>query len=120
MFTHFRSHQDGAALAAGGPLQVSALLGNAAAIVAGPHVAGSAPVDGTIGARIEAAERRFYPLKSDALICTGPVRPAPAPPVQRRILRARDLIGELHSINAQIHKIMFQVDKAVARLATGG
>lgn len=33
-------------------------------------------------------------------------------------LSAKELIAELHSINTQVQRIMFQVDRAVARLAT--
>ena len=58
---------------------------------------------------------------SQSLIRGAPVRdrvPAVRPESYR--LRAKDLIAELDTINAQIHKIMFQVDRAVARLATSG
>lgn len=54
---------------------------------------------------------------SQSLIRGAPVRDR-VPAVNR--LRAKDLIAELDTINAQIHKIMFQVDRAVARLATSG
>jgi hypothetical protein len=37
-----------------------------------------------------------------------------------RQARAKDLIAELNAINTQIHQIMFQVERAVARLATSG
>jgi len=40
--------------------------------------------------------------------------------VQPEKIRAKDLVAELDSINAQIHRIMFQVERAVARLATNG
>ena len=45
--------------------------------------------------------------------------PAPDEPSLPRF-RAKDLVDELGSINAQIHKIMFQVEEAVARLAAAG
>jgi hypothetical protein len=32
--------------------------------------------------------------------------------------RAKDLIAELNAINLQIHRMMIQVERAVARLAT--
>jgi hypothetical protein len=45
---------------------------------------------------------------------------APAALPTRPQTRAKDLIAELNAINTQIHQIMFQVEKAVARLATSG
>ena len=58
---------------------------------------------------------------SQSLIQSAPVRARP-PAVRQKPdrLRAKDLAAELDSINSQIHKIMFQVERAVARLATSG
>ena len=42
------------------------------------------------------------------------------PPPMAPRLKAKDLIAELTLINSQIHRIMFQVDRAVTRLGTTG
>jgi hypothetical protein len=76
-------------------------------------------LEGTVGATISAIDRHFYGEVSDIVTHGAPMdvaeQPAQSPPSQ---LRAKDLIAELHSINAQIHRIMFQVERAVAHLAT--
>jgi hypothetical protein len=78
-------------------------------------------VSGTIEASIETIERLFYGGPSEALVSGAPVAASePAPEPVRSRLRAKDLIAELDSINGQIHKMMFQVERAVARLATSG
>ena len=109
--------QDDEARSAGESLQISALLGFAALL--SPD-AGEAR-RGTVDATVEAVERSFYGKRSDTLINGMPVstdheEPAMAAPR----LRAKDLIAELNLINRQIHRIMFQVDRAVTRLGTTG
>ena len=78
-------------------------------------------VQGTIAATLR-QDQGWYRDSSHWLI-RGTLFPerarAPARPLPPRF-RAKDLVDELGSINAQIHKIMSQVEKAVARLATSG
>ena len=106
--------QDDAARSTGESLQISALLGLAALI--SPEVAAR----GTIDANVEAVERSFYGNKSDTLINGMPVVGDQQLPIAEPRLRAKDLIAELNLINSQIHRIMFQVDRAVTRLGTSG
>jgi hypothetical protein len=79
--------------------------------------------EGTVHASMQFAGDRFYGAVSEALIRGAPLvrtrAPRPAEPTLPR-LRAKDLIAELRTINAQVHRIMFQVERAVARLATSG
>lgn len=111
--------QDGEARTVGESLQISALLGFAALLSSEAGETGARR--GTIDATVEAVERSFYGKRSDTLINGMPVstereeRPMGAPR-----LRAKDLIAELNLINRQIHRIMFQVDRAVSRLGTTG
>lgn len=105
---------------AGGPVQLSPLLGHAALI----PVASGALVSlqsGTVGANVEIADSNYFPRSSDVLIRGEPVMRAavPAKPALPQP-RAKDLIAEINSINSQIHRIMSQVEQAVARLATSG
>lgn len=76
--------------------------------------------DGTISAAIRAEDRHFYGGDTEMVTRGVPVRREEAPPAPPATsgLRAKDLIAELHSINTQIHRIMFQVERAVAKLAT--
>jgi hypothetical protein len=62
----------------------------------------------------------IYASPSEAVIRGVPVRTRPTEAGAPLKLRAKDLIAELDAINAQIHKIMFQVERAVSRLATTG
>ena len=109
--------QDDEARNAGESLQISALLGFAGLI--SPDIGQDGSARGTVDASVEAGERSFYGKRSDALINGAPVssghlasdRPRPC---------AKDLIAELNMINRQIHRIMFQVDRAVTRLGTIG
>jgi hypothetical protein len=101
---------------AGEPLQISALFGFAALISSDP---GDASATGTIDTSIEAVERSFYGEGSENLITGVPVG-VKALESPRARLRAKDLIAELNMINQQIHRIMFQVDRAVSRLGTSG
>jgi hypothetical protein len=100
---------------AGEFLQVSALTGAGRLTLSGAE-AGTRP-HGTVEATIAAADRHFYGHGSEALIRGTPIAIAPKP---RSRVSAKDLVDELQSINTQIHRIMFQVEKAVARLATSG
>ena len=111
--------QDDEARAAGDSLQVSALLGFAALV--SPDVGQIGPEQGTVDTSVEAVERTFYREGSETLISGAPVstkRDTSAQPSPR--LRAKDLIAELNTINRQIHRIMFQVERAVTRLGTSG
>jgi hypothetical protein len=92
-------------------LQVSALMGGA------PLTLSNTPPQGTVAARIASDDRHFYGRMSETLICGSPLGITRKP---RPRVSARDLVEELHSINTQIHRIMFQVEKAVSRLATSG
>jgi len=108
--------QDDEARSAGESLQISALLGFAALL--SPD-AGEAR-RGTVDATVEAIERSFYGKRSDMLINGMPVSTEHEEPALAPRLRAKDLIAELNLINRQIHRIMFQVDRAVTRLGTTG
>jgi len=108
--------QDDEARSAGESLQISALLGFAALL--SPD-AGEAR-RGTVDATVEAIERSFYGKRSDMLINGMPVSTEHEEPAVAPRLRAKDLIAELNLINRQIHRIMFQVDRAVTRLGTTG
>lgn len=116
------SNPDDERPSAGEGLQAAALFGYAALLLADAELLGS-PLKGTIGASVEASAGQpdFYTQRSEALIRGAPVIQAPAQsrPAVRQ-LRAKDLIAELNTINAQIHQIMFQVERAVSRLATSG
>lgn len=102
-------------------VQAAALFGYAALLLADAELLG-ASVQGTIGANVQAiGELDFYAQRSETLISGLPVSLEPAQSQSKtRAFRAKDLIAELDAINAQIHKIMFQVERAVSRLATSG
>jgi hypothetical protein len=100
---------------AGEFLQISALTG-AGPLTLSAAEAGARP-QGTVEATIAAADRHFYGQGSEALIRGTPLAITPK---RRTRVSAKDLVDELQSINTQIHRIMFQVEKAVARLATSG
>jgi hypothetical protein len=90
--------------------------------LAAPHRLQSDPTSGTVDATVEGAEAGTYRTSSEALVGTFPVQ-SPEPDAGeggRLKLHAKDLIEELGAINAQIQRIMFQVEKAVAHLATSG
>jgi len=108
--------QNDEARSAGESLQISALLGFAALL--SPD-AGEAR-RGTVDATVEAVERSFYGKRSDMLINGMPVSTEHEEPAVAPRLRANDIIAELNLINRQIHRIMFQVDRAVTRLGTTG
>jgi hypothetical protein len=111
------STQDDDVPATGEPVRASGRLGYAAPILAEDSVA----VHGTVGANMTATDPHFYGRGSEAVTAGVPVREhgASVKPVPRQP-RTKDLIAELHAINAQIHQIMFQVERAVSRLATSG
>lgn len=117
MFDEIGTDEEGSR--AGDCLQISALLGFAASI--SPDIGEVGSARGTIDASVEAVERSFYGKQSDTVINGAPVtarhaeRASDAPR-----LCAKDLIAELNLINRQIHRIMFQVDRAVTRLGTIG
>ena len=82
------------------------------------HPLESAPVSGTIGTTVDSDDSGSYRTDSESLVRSTPVQ-VPEDP-SRLKLHAKDLIEELDAINAQIQRIMFLVEKAVARLATSG
>jgi hypothetical protein len=78
-------------------------------------------LEGTIDATVEAPEGSCY-----GTLFRSWIR---APLAMNRMeasrassggFRAKDLIAELDIINGQIHRMMFQVERAVAHLATSG
>jgi hypothetical protein len=76
---------------------------------------------GTVGATVRNFDQRAYISAPAALLHQmplGPARPRDSGPGPR--VHARDLIAELDSINTQIQRMMFQVERAVARLAMSG
>ena len=119
MFTN--SNPDNETPSAGQGLNACALFGYAALVLADAELLRT-PVQGTVGTTVEASgDPHFYVRQSEALIRGAPVtQDATQPAPVSRQLRAKDLIAELHAINAQIHQIMFQVERAVSRLATSG
>jgi len=90
----------------------------------GAHPILAADVKGTIDAAVEAIDDYSYGTLSEDWVREDPLglvasTDPPAQSTQPRF-RAKDLIAELDSINAQIHRMMFQVERAVSRLATSG
>jgi hypothetical protein len=79
------------------------------------------PLQGTVPAAMSDLDAYSYVPGSDAVIRGRPVESPPSSSAKapRPQMRAKDLAAELDSINAQIHKIMARVEKAVARLAAG-
>ena len=65
-------------------------------------------------------EAVVYRPSSELVVRGGPVRPDPIKADAPSKLCAKDLIAELDAINTQIHQIMFQVERAVSRLASSG
>jgi hypothetical protein len=105
----------------------AAALGGAAPIVADTQERVRTRLTGTIRANVESGDRQHYREGSEMLTRGSPVpqmqcQPAVSPgwEVPRPKPRAKDLLAELNSINSQIHEIMSQVERAVARLATDG
>jgi hypothetical protein len=86
------------------------------------HVAGtkgSSTKPGTSATTIEAHAGHDDDVSSGTLASGGALSPAPeAHPPARSDFRAKDLIEELQTINSQIHRIMFQVERAVSRLSS--
>jgi hypothetical protein len=86
-----------------------------------PFAAASQDLRGTVPATVGETERRSYDYSSEALIRGWPVRDSQVAAVKSsQKVRAKDLVAELDLINSQIHRMMFQVERAVARLATSG
>ena len=80
----------------------------------------NAASSGTIDATIETQDPHDYGVSSH-LLCNGaPSHPRRAHAATRADFRAKDLVDELKTINSQIHRIMFQVEKAVSRLSASG
>jgi len=72
---------------------------------------------GTVNTNVDAIERPYYGDRSETLLSGAPVGTAGSEPPRHR---AKDLIAELKMINGQIHRIMFQVERAVTRLGIAG
>ena len=86
-----------------------------------PFAAASEDLRGTVPATVGETEIRSYDYSSEALIRGRPVHDSsPAAVKFPQKVSAKDLVAELDTINSQIHRIMFQVERAVARLATSG
>ena len=112
------SNSDEQAATAGEFLQLSALVGYLGLISADALEVGAAR--GTIDTSVTAVAAQFYSHRSETLISGVPVSVPESPFYSaRRPSRAKDLVAELHVINAQIHQIMAQVERAMSRLATG-
>ena len=87
----------------------------------GPFAAGSENLHGTVPATLGQLDIRSYAYSSEALTRGRPVQDRASLAVKSsQKVSARDLVAELDTINSQIHRIMFQVERAVARLATSG
>lgn len=107
------------ALAVGDPVHTSTLLGYTALIFYEVDQLEGSLVVGTVDTNVADGNPHYFGGSSEMLTRGIPVaaKPSPAAP-SRPQTRARDLIAELSEINTQIHHIMFQVEKAVSRLAT--
>jgi hypothetical protein len=80
-------------------------------------------LSGAVHSSMRPIDEGSYRERSEALVRGVPLAPI-APPVAQKLaaprVSAKDLIAELQSINTQIHRMMFQVERAVANLATAG
>ena len=121
MYANSEAEPNEATLGSGGPVQMSALLGYAALIFSEVGQMEAARVSGTIDASVVQGDPHYFAGASEMLIRGIPVATNASQhiPVSAQT-RAKDLIAELNAINTQIHQIMFQVEKAVSRLATSG
>jgi hypothetical protein len=109
------STQDDETLPCGEPLQT--VFGYALPIFTDADA--GEPLEGMIATSVEVpSEPLTYAPPSEAFIRGVPVRARPMQHGAPLTLRTKDLIAELDAINTQIHKIMFQVERAVSRLAT--
>jgi len=81
-----------------------------------------AGLHGTVGATLDPIEKGYYRSPSEALTRGAPLSKSTHAHVDGGFpkLHAKDLIAELDSINSTINRIMCQVERAVARLATSG
>jgi hypothetical protein len=106
------------------PAQSLRLPVQAAPAATSAHPIVPAYLQGTVGAVVHAVENSSYDMRSNGWVRGEPMRPAASleefSESFRSRLRAKDLIAELDTINAQIHRMMFQVERAVSRLATSG
>jgi hypothetical protein len=75
-------------------------------------------LEGTVPAKLGEGDSQSYRHSSDELIRGRPVQRSLPMRFPQKV-RASELLAELDIINAQIHRIMFQVERAVARLASG-
>jgi len=114
MTNRFEERVNAPAMAKIHSLQLPMIAAGALVVTASPDLRGTV-VAGAHGGDLSYADPdgliRGAPIPQSAAPAAGNVRDRP---------RAKDLIAELDSINTQIHKIMFQVERAVARLATSG
>ena len=86
-----------------------------------PFAAGAQDLDGTVPAALGEMDIGSYDYSSEALTRGWPVHERPQPTGKSlQKVSAKDLVAELDTINSQIHRIMSQVERAVARLATSG
>jgi hypothetical protein len=81
----------------------------------------AANIAGTVGAKVSFERSEPYDSKAESLTHSAPLA------ALRSLVRSEssgprfnpaDLVAELNEINAEIHRIMSQVEKAVARLVT--
>ena len=116
MYANSEANPNESALAATGPV----LLGYTALIFHEMDQLEASQVVGTVDASIAQGDPHYFGGSSEMLTRGIPVAAKPSPVAPKPQTRARDLIAELSEINTQIHHIMFQVEKAVSRLATSG
>ena len=101
-------------------LQLSSMFAQAVPVL---RLGFTDPLIGAVHSTASRVDTRFYGERSEALIRGLPLIRTALPSVskpRRTKLCAKDLIAELESINSQIHRVMFQVERAVANLATAG
>jgi hypothetical protein len=101
-------------------LRLSSELGRAVPVL---PLEMSDAIIGTVHSTMQPVSAGFYVERSEALIRGVPLASTALPIAPRRTrtqLCAADLIAELQTINTQIHRMMFQVERAVANLAIAG
>jgi len=120
MYANSERDPNEARLAGDGSVQMPALPGYAALIYSEVNQS-ETHLGGTIDTSLDESDRHYFAVPSEMLTRGLPVAAKAAAHVPARPqTRAKDLIAELNAINTQIHQIMFQVEKAVSRLATSG
>ena len=121
MYANSEAEPNEATLGSGGPVHMSALLGYAALIFSEVGQMEAARVSGTIDASVVQGDPHYFTGASEMLIRGIPVTATNASQhIPVRAQTRANLIAELNAINTQVHQIMFQVEKAVSRLATSG